>query len=662
MKPVFNKRLLNILKEFIDKQTDYLTSSYLSKIVGVTSRTVRTDLKVLDEILSLHGARINAKKGIGYKLEIIDNMKFSNFYKKLLYEENNEKQQIPNLPEERERYIIKKLLEIDECITLEELCDELYISMSTIKKDLKKVKSILKDYRLTIVSKSNKGIRVEGKEIDKRFCIADYFFSRSKLDRINLTDFYIENIITFKDVDLKKIERILMKQLSKSNFPLTDIALKNLIIHIAIAIKRIKQGNCIEEKNGRVEKLNAKQEYEIAKDIIKSLEKDFEITIPSSEIYYITIHLLGSKLLDEREGTKSIQFIENDIKSLIIKILNEINKKLNLDFSDDKELICGLALHLKPTFYRLYFNMNIRNPWLNEVKTKCPLAFQAGAIAAQIIEKETGYSVNESEIGYLAMHFGGSLERKKKGVGIKKRIAIICSSGMGSSSLLLAKLKNSLGDNVELIGTFPLHQLALVVNLKPDIILTTVPIKEDISIPKILVSTVLEDSDLDEIKGKIKNIDYCKKGKIDFENLFVRDLFFTDIKFENKEKVLDFLTDNMVSKGYIDKSIKQSILAREKLSSTAIGNLVAIPHALEVVEVHSCVCVGILNKPIVWDKDNKVQLVMVLSISKNISDRFNDLFSTLYKVTKSPLSVVKLIKQKDFDNFYIKFLSEKEKN
>ncbi len=233
---------------------------------------------------------------------------------------------------------------------------------------------------------------------------------------------------------------------------------------------------------------------------------------------------------------------------------------------------------------------------------------------------------------------------------------------MGSSSLLLAKLKNSLGDNVELIGTFPLHQLALVVNLKPDIILTTVPIKEDISIPKILVSTVLEDSDLDEIKGKIKNIDYCKKGKIDFENLFVRDLFFTDIKFENKEKVLDFLTDNMVSKGYIDKSIKQSILAREKLSSTAIGNLVAIPHALEVVEVHSCVCVGILNKPIVWDKDNKVQLVMVLSISKNISDRFNDLFSTLYKVTKSPLSVVKLIKQKDFDNFYIKFLSEKEKN
>ncbi|QIB26633.1 PTS sugar transporter subunit IIA [Caloranaerobacter azorensis] len=233
---------------------------------------------------------------------------------------------------------------------------------------------------------------------------------------------------------------------------------------------------------------------------------------------------------------------------------------------------------------------------------------------------------------------------------------------MGSSSLLLAKLKNSLGDNVELIGTFPLHQLDLVVNLKPDIILTTVPIKEDISIPKILVSTVLEDSDLDEIKGKIKNIDYCKKGKIDFENLFVRDLFFTDIKFENKEKVLDFLTDNMMAKGYIDKSIKQSILAREKLSSTAIGNLVAIPHALEVVEVHSCVCVGILNKPIVWDKDNKVQLVMVLSISKNISDKFNDLFSTLYKVTKSPLSVVKLIKQKDFDNFYIKFLSEKEKN
>ncbi|WIF95215.1 BglG family transcription antiterminator [Caminicella sporogenes] len=662
MKFIFNKRLLIILQEFINRPSGYLTSSYLSKIIGVTSRTVRSDLKDLDEILLPYGARIYSKKGIGYKLEIINDVKFSNFSKTLFNEENSEQGLVPSLPEERVQYIIKKLLEINDCITLEELCDELYISTSTIKKDLKKVKSILQDYRLVVVSRLNKGIRIEGKEIDKRFCMAEYFLNRSKLDRIDLAEFYIENIIVFKDVNLKRIEEVLIEELLKSKFPLADIALKNLIIHIAIAIKRIKEGNYIDQKSERVEKLEGKQEYYIAKGIVKALEKDFEITIPSSEVYYVTIHLLGSKLLDERREVELTQFIEKDIKNLIVKILMEINRKLNLDFSDDKGLICGLALHLKPTFHRLHFNMNLRNPWLDEVKTKYPLAFQAGVIAAQIIEKETGYSINESEIGYLAMHFGGSLERKKRGIDIKKRIAIICSSGMGSSSLLLAKLKNSLNENVDLIGTFPLHQLDLVVSLRPDIILTTVPIKEDIPIPKILVNAVLEDSDLDEIKSKIKNIDYCKNDEINFEDLFVPDLFFTDIKFESKEKVLDFLTSNMVDKGYIDKSIKQSILAREKLSSTAIGNLVAIPHALEVVEVPSCVCIGILNKPIVWDKDKKVQLIMILSISKNISDRFNDLFSSLYQVTKSPLSVVELIKQKDFDRFYIKFLSEKEKN
>jgi lichenan operon transcriptional antiterminator len=538
----------------------------------------------------------------------------------------------------------------------------LYVSTSTIKKDLKKVKSILQEYRLVVASRLNKGIRIEGKEIDKRFCMAEYFFNRSQLDKIDSAEIYVDKIIMFRDVDIQRIEDVLIKELSKSNFPLADIALKNLIIHIAIAIKRVKESNYIEQKNQQMKKLEEKREYSIAKNIVKALEKKFRIKVPSSEIYYVTIHLLGSKLLDERNEIELIQFMEKDIKDLINKILLGIKEKLNLDFTSDDRLICGLVLHLKPAFHRIRFNMNLRNPWLDEVKTKYPLAFQAGVIAAQIIEKETGYSINEKEIGYLAMHFGGSLERKKRGTYVNKRIAIICSSGMGSSSLLLAKLKNSLNSNIDLIGTFPLHQLDLVVHLRPDIILTTVPIKEDIPIPNILVNAVLEDSDLDEIKDKIRTISYPKNSEIDFEDLFTQDLFFVDIKFKSKEKVLDYLTNHMENKGYIGKNIKKSIIDREKLSSTAIGNLVAIPHALEVVDVPSCVCIGILDKPIAWDNNKKVQLVMVLSISKNISHRFAELFSTLYQVTKSPFSVEELIKQKDFNDFYIKFLSEKEKN
>lgn len=662
MKYIFNKRLLSILKEFMNSPSSYLTSSYLSKILGVTARTVRSDLKELDEILNPYGGKIHSKKGIGYKLKIVNDINFSNFINTVFNEKAKEKDNVPTSPEERVEYIIKKLLEIKGCITLEELCDELYVSTSTIKKDLKTVKSILQDYRLVVASRLNKGIRIEGNEIDKRFCMAEYFLNRSQLDRIDLAEFYVENIIVFKDVDLQRIEEVLIEELSKSNFPLADIALKNLIIHIAIAIKRIKKSNYINQKNEKMKRLESEYEYIIAKNIVKTLENEFKIKIPSSEIYYVTIHLLGSKVLDERKEVELTQFIEQDIKKLIFKILIEIDRKLNLDFTHDKRLTCGLALHLKPTFHRMNFNMNLRNPWLDEVKTRYPLAFQAGVIAAQIIEKETSYSIDESEIGYLAMHFGGALERRKRGTDAKKRVAIICSSGMGSSSLLLAKLKNSLSNNIDLIGTFPLHQLNIVVSLSPDIILTTVPIKEDIPIPKILVNAVLEDSELNEIKSKVENIEYCKNDEVDFEDLFTPELFFTKIKFESKEKVLDFLTSQMVDKGYIDNDIKKSILDREKLSSTAIGNLVAIPHALQVVEVPSCVCIGILDKPIVWDQNKKVQLVMVLSISKNISYRFTDMFGTLYQVTKSPLSVEELIKQNNFNEFHIKFLSEKEKN
>ncbi len=657
---MLNKRLLKILNEFVSN-SGYLTSSYLSKVVGVTPRTIRSDLKELDKFISPDGAKINSSKGIGYKLEIIDDIKFSDCLKTIFKNNDNKEESIPILPEERVEYIIRKLLETDSCITLEELCDELFISTSTIKNDLKKVKSILQRYRLVVASRLNKGIRIEGKEIDKRFCMAEYFFNRSELERIDLAEFYIENIIIFNDIDLRKIEETLMEELAKAKLHLADIALKNLIIHIAIAIKRIKESNYITQQDKRIKKLQKEQEYTAAINIVVALERNLGVSIPNAERYYVAIHLLGSKLLDEKRENRITEFIDESIKNLISKILKEVNTKLALNFIDDNTLICGLALHLKPAFHRIHFNMNLRNPWLDEVKTKYPLAFQAGVITAKILENEMECSINENEIGYLAMHFGGALERKKKGLSRNKKIAIICSSGMGSANLLLAKLKNSLNSNVNLIGTYPLHQLEFVINLEPDIILTTVPIKENISIPSILVNAVLEDSDLDDIKSKINNIDYCENNEVDFEDLFAEDLFFTDICFETKEKVIEFLTNQMVDKGYINDNIKKAILDREKLSSTAIGNLVAIPHPLGVVEVPSCVSVGILKKPIDWDEGKKVQIVMVLSISKDIANRFADMFGTLYQVTKFPPSVVELIKQKNFESFYDKFLSEKEK-
>ena len=78
------------------------------------------------------------------------------------------------------------------------------------------------------------------------------------------------------------------------------------------------------------------------------------------------------------------QVVEEDISKLVVKVLDEIESKLNLGVSDDKELIIALSLHLKPAVNRYKYGMNVRNPMLEDIKKNYPLAFEAGIIAGQL--------------------------------------------------------------------------------------------------------------------------------------------------------------------------------------------------------------------------------------------------------------------------------------
>ncbi len=48
--------------------------------------------------------------------------------------------------------------------------------------------------------------------------------------------------------------------------------------------------------------------------------------------------------------------------------------------------------------------------------------------------------MHETEIGYLALHIGGAIERRKI-INQPKRCLIVCASGVGSAKLLSYKLQ-----------------------------------------------------------------------------------------------------------------------------------------------------------------------------------------------------------------------------
>lgn len=71
----YNKRLIKILRFFLENEK-WITGASIALSVGVSTRTVRNDIKELNQMLADRGAEITSEIGQGYKLTVSDSRKF----------------------------------------------------------------------------------------------------------------------------------------------------------------------------------------------------------------------------------------------------------------------------------------------------------------------------------------------------------------------------------------------------------------------------------------------------------------------------------------------------------------------------------------------------------------------------------------------------------
>lgn len=640
-----NGRIMIILRELMAAKSS-LTSEYLATINQVTSRTVRNDIKELDTLLSKHGAAIKSVRGTGYELTIQDDQLFRKLLQEVSESDSLQQGIIPTLPEERVQFLINRLLLTEEFVKLEDLADELYISKSTIQNDLRDVKKILQNYGIVLETRPNYGFRLKGEEAKLRFCMSEYLFNRkeTELDLINA------NLSILPKEEMIVIRAIILEQIKENEITLSDIGLNNLIIHIAIACKRIRNKNYVSLYPQELKDIIKQKEYAVAANIVVDIEKRLNVSFPQVEVAYIAIHLLGTKLMIEANiSEKEIKTVINqEIYHLTMSILDTIETKLNLGIRHDKELIMGISLHLKPAINRYRYGMNLRNPMLDAIKSNYPLAFQAGIVAGMVIKREMGIEIHENEIGYLALHIGAAIERRNIGNG-PKRCMIVCASGFGSSRLLYYKLKSKFGSKLEILGTTEYYKLNQTSLHALDFLISTVPIADSLSIPVIEVNTILGGNDLEEIE---KMIVEHTTPPFEYTN---EELVFLQQKFEAKEEVLHFLGDKLQTLGLVNDSFIDSVFEREAVSPTCFGNCVAIPHPMIPQTDTTFWAICTLEKPITWE-DKRVQFVCLLSVQKNSTEDLQKMYDLLSRVVDDSSMVQQLLKCESYPEFIDVFL------
>lgn len=107
---------------------------------------------------------------------------------------------------------------------------------------------------------------------------------------------------------------------------------------------------------------------------------------------------------------KLVDQLDSDVigisEEIILKaesLLGSLNPHIHIALTDH----IGFALE------RIKMGMEINNPFLYEIKTLYAEEFHAGEIAAEMIRNALGVEINDSEIGFVALHFHSARQNRK---------------------------------------------------------------------------------------------------------------------------------------------------------------------------------------------------------------------------------------------------------
>lgn len=635
-----NKRVLALLK-ILDKQSAAVSGENLAAMIGVSRSTIRRDIKELHSFISKFGAAVLAEAGNGYRLIINDRSRYAELQAECRLnslERYIGDNIVPFDYNDRISFIIARILLNSlhkKIVNQDELAEELFISLSTLKKYLADIKKSLARFNLELVADRYNGIMINGDEANIRYCISEYVFNRDDLVNLNKNQFVRA---VFSAEELEAIKHILLKVILKYDIHLTDIAFKNLLVHIIITMCRANSDNTVEYTQAERQRLEQSHYFVPAREILSIIKQQLGVDL-SNEIDYLTQHFIASQKFIEASKTR------DDCQSLINDILNKIKLNTHIDLSDDNELISGLTIHLIAAINRLKFTMNIRNNVLESIKNNYPLAFEMAIIAGEVIEKEENVKTNENEIGFLAIHFGAALERNRLNKDMGRTAIIVCATGLSTALLLKSKLQRRFGGMLKITKVMSCYELTDEIINDVDFIFSTVPIKNIANNKIILIEPIMTEDDLAHVEEKI--LDNNLYETVNYKQFFKENLFFPLLAANTPQEAITFMADKMIVEGYIDDAVKQSVFERENMASTEIGGLIAIPHALENNMHEAAIAVGVLEKPILWNKE-KVQIVFLLSIPKELYKLWEKVFKQIYKSFIGKYGAYKLVANPSF--------------
>lgn len=529
------ERLSKIIQTLSGAQ-GFVSIDDLAKDLGVTPRTIRNDLPLLEQMLEGSGIQIVKKRNLGIRLDKQHLPEKSVL--NLMAQASGEKDFYSAA--ERENLIMEALLLEQEPLTLNRMKELTFSSKSSVVKNLSTCEAKLGKWQITVSKRPRNGMKLEYTEYQWRMAVLEHI-----MQYVWEMDFHhlYENLINGNRLDISLlfnkflghfvynvntiyIANFIRRYETDNKLRFTDKAFISIFFYICIGTIRIRSGHEFKKSNFELNRFFHKERInEYVLENLEFLNKGLKEAWNRFELEALLVFMLAQKQFSEHGFLENV-FIEDEYFNqktcdITKRFIQTAENCLEAELSSDENLFHNLLLHLRPTIFRLLFGIRIENPLAEDIKKTYPAIFAACQEAARVIAQETKIPVNDDEIGYLAMHVGASFEkvREKQFAGIC-RILIICPEGNGTSSILHYRLLNSI-PNIQIEGICSIGELNQINKANIDLMISTVPIYTEDQFHIISVNPLLYEEDKAKIRRAIKRMSLTKKNG---GNLIIEDV------------------------------------------------------------------------------------------------------------------------------------------
>ncbi|WP_156299034.1 BglG family transcription antiterminator [Streptobacillus canis] len=600
----------------------------LSTHLKLSDKTCRKYVKELSELLKKHDINIISKTRFGYKLEgeiLKENEIFDRDHSK-----------IPITADERQNFLIDKLIYEDNYLKLEDIAEKIFISTKTLSNDIKKIENTIKVHNLSIDRKPYYGLKIVGEELNIRNYLIDGLEKRLNENK------FLDKKSKYSVTDIAKYTYSFLKT---KNVKISDISLQNLVAAIYVTFHRVQENKRI--KNIDISKNNlflSKRDHieECMNELFNKL--GFKLKLDDRDIDFITIHFLTTETLTYKSlKTEDI----NEVNDIIQELLYFVKLTFKIDLYNDDDLYKNLYTHILALCIRIRFGIRVKNPLLDDIKKNMPLEYNVATYVCNLISKRfDDIPLSEAEIGYIAV-----ILHMSKGINVnissKKNVLIVCPSGRGVSKFLIYTYNNLFSEYINIVSSCGEHELMDTDLENIDVIFTLTDLETKVNKPVYKINYFLNDEDVLRIKNILKDNDNFLKEVLP-EELFV----YVD-KEMNKDEIITLMSEKLKLIPNMKENIEELIHKREKLGMTEISQEVAIPHPTEVISNVNVIGVCISKHPVRW-LNNAVNIILFLCLD-NKNNKNEKIYESFTKIVGDK-EIIKDILSNPTYNYFINIL------